>query len=303
MEAKAIANLVEFVNAEFEEIVNAILNSPGRVVLTGIGKSANIANKTVATLNSTGTPALFMHAADAIHGDLGIVQKNDVVICASKSGESPEIKALIPLIKNMGNTIVAMVGKMDSFLAKNSDYILNCTVDEEACPYNLAPTTSSATQLAMGDALAMALMEARGFTDSDFARYHPGGALGKRLYIRVGDLVENSPQVAPSTTMSDLILEMSRGRMGATAVVENEKLVGFITDGDLRRMLEKGEDYSGHLASDIMNATPKTLDHHALAVKAFEVMESHNITQIIVTEDGNYKGIVHLHDILKEGIF
>ncbi|NNE54429.1 MAG: KpsF/GutQ family sugar-phosphate isomerase [Flavobacteriales bacterium] len=305
MEADAIARLIEYVNDDFEQVVHLILNSKGRVVLTGIGKSANIANKTVATLNSTGTPAIFMHAADAIHGDLGNVQDDDVVICASKSGNSPEIKMLIPLVKNLGNPVVAMVGNLDSFLAQHSDHVINCSVEQEACPYNLAPTTSSATQLAMGDALAMALMDARGFTARDFAKYHPGGSLGKRLYTRVGDLLspEAAPKVGRKAPMSEVIMAMSAGRVGATAVVDGQAVVGMITDGDLRRMMERNADFSKSNAESIMSTAPKTLEAEELAVRAFDMMESHNITQIIVTREGHYAGIVHLHDILKEGIY
>ncbi len=275
------------------------------MVITGIGKSANIANKIVATLNSTGTPAVFMHAADAIHGDLGNVQKNDVVICISKSGESPEIKVLTPLVKNMGNLLVGMVGNMDSFLAKQSDHILNTTVEVEACPNNLAPTSSTTAQLAMGDALAVALMECRGFKASDFAKYHPGGALGKKLYTRMGDLLfdDRKPQVGLEASLSEVILEISSNRLGATIVLEGEKVQGVITDGDLRRMLEKGVDVSALKAKDIMSANPKTISIDSLAVDGFHLMEKNKITQLVVTNGDSYAGIVHLHDILKEGIY
>jgi len=305
IEANAVSNLSRFINDDFEQSVRLILNSAGRVVVTGIGKSANIANKIVATLNSTGTPALFMHAADAIHGDLGNVQNDDVVICISKSGSSPEIKVLVPLVKSMGNTLIAMVGNLDSFLAQHADFVLNTTVEKEACPHNLAPTASTTAQLAMGDAVAMCLMELRGFGASDFARYHPGGALGKKLYLRVHDLVDASrkPSVSPSTNLKEVIIEISKNRLGATAVESDGQLVGVVTDGDLRRMLEMGKDIQTSLASDIMTKSPKSIDADALAVEAFQILESHNITQLLVTQNGKFFGIVHLHDLLKEGIY
>ncbi|MCB0760809.1 MAG: KpsF/GutQ family sugar-phosphate isomerase [Flavobacteriales bacterium] len=305
LEAQAINQLVDYIDDQFVQVVQLILQSDGRVVITGIGKSANIANKIVATLNSTGTPAVFMHAADAIHGDLGNVQKHDIVICISKSGESPEIKVLIPLLKNMGNTLVGMVGNLGSFLAERSDWILNTTVSAEACPNNLAPTSSTTAQLAMGDALAVALMECRGFKASDFARYHPGGALGKRLYTHMSDLIspDRQPKVQVNTPIPDVIVEISSNRLGATVVMENNRIVGIITDGDLRRMLEKGLDMSTLLAKDIMSVTPKTVESDALAVDGFHLMESNSISQIVVIDQGEYAGIVHLHDILKEGIY
>jgi arabinose-5-phosphate isomerase len=305
LEADAIANLTNFIGEDFEQATRLILRSKGRVVITGIGKSANIANKIVATLNSTGTPAIFMHAADAIHGDLGNVQKDDVVVCISKSGNTPEITALLPLLRNMGNSIIAMVGNLESDLARGANHILNTTVSQEACPHNLAPTTSTAAQLAMGDALAIAIMEARGFSEKDFAKFHPGGALGKRLYTTVGDLVrqEQAPKVEASTSLKDTILEISRGRLGATAVIKNRQLEGIVTDGDLRRMLENGANINELTAADVMTKNPKTLDADALAVKAFEVMEQNNITQIVILQSGEYLGIVHLHEILKAGIF
>ncbi len=305
IEADAISHLADLIDDQFVSVVQLILQSEGRVVITGIGKSANIANKIVATLNSTGTPAVFMHAADAIHGDLGNVQKNDVVICISKSGESPEIKVLTPLVKNMGNLLVGMVGNMDSFLAKQSDHILNTTVEVEACPNNLAPTSSTTAQLAMGDALAVALMECRGFKASDFAKYHPGGALGKKLYTRMGDLLfdDRKPQVGLEASLSEVILEISSNRLGATIVLEGEKVQGVITDGDLRRMLEKGVDVSALKAKDIMSANPKTISIDSLAVDGFHLMEKNKITQLVVTNGDSYAGIVHLHDILKEGIY
>lgn len=303
LEAEAISKLADNIGEGFDDVVRLILQSKGRVVITGIGKSANIANKTVATLNSTGTPALFMHAADAIHGDLGNVQDDDIVICISKSGNSPEIKALVPLVKNLGNPLVAMVGNIESSLAKESQHILDTTVEKEACPHNLAPTTSTAAQLAMGDALAMALMEARGFTARDFATYHPGGSLGKKLYTTVGSLVERGPHVSLSTPMEEVLVEISKGRLGATAVLDNGQVVGIVTDGDLRRLLEKGEKLNEATAESMMSPNPKTMDGERLAVAAFELMESNSITQIVITGDGQYRGIVHLHDILKEGIF
>jgi arabinose-5-phosphate isomerase len=305
IESESVKNLTNYLDEGFAKIVETLYVSKGRVVFTGIGKSANIANKLVATFNSTGTPALFMHAADAIHGDLGLVQKDDVVICISKSGNSPEIKALTPLVKNMGNILVGMVGNMQSFLALQSDMILNTTVAEEACPNNLAPTSSTTAQLAMGDAVAVCLMKLKGFTSSDFARYHPGGALGKKLYLRVEDLLRSElPQVALRATIREVIVEISSKRLGATAVIDNKKLVGIITDGDLRRMLEKGLSIETTLASDVMSSSPKTILVDALAVEAFQVMESANIMQLIaVDEEQIPKGIIHLHDILKEGIF
>ena len=305
LESEAIANLANFIDGAFEQAVQRIFNGSGRVVVTGIGKSANIANKLVATLNSTGTPAVFMHAADAIHGDLGNVQKQDIVLCISKSGNSPEIKALVPLVKSMGNLLVGMAGNLEGYLAKHSDLVLNTTVEQEACPNNLAPTTSTAAQLAMGDALAVALMEVRGFSSDDFAKYHPGGALGKRLFVRLEHLLDNetTPQVGPDTPIREVILEISGGRQGAAAVIDGSNLVGIITDGDVRRMIENHQDFLNLSARDIMGAAPKTLEAEELAVRAFELMERNSISQVLVTRDGTYVGIVHLHDILKEGIF
>lgn len=305
MEAQAIEHLLQFVDDRFEAIANLLLQSKGRLVVTGIGKSANIAQKLVATFISTGQPAVFMHAADAIHGDLGTVQKDDVVLCISKSGDSPEIKVLVPLIKSMGNVLVGMVSNMNGYLAEQSNYVLQTTVEKEACPNNLAPTTSTTAQLAMGDALAVALMECRGFSSADFARYHPGGALGKKLYVRMGDLVAKNakPQVALHTPIREVIIEISSKRLGAAAVMHNQSIAGVITDGDIRRMLEKNMDLNSTVASDIMGKNPKTIDAEELAVNGFHVMESNQITQLIVTSQGDYLGIVHLHDILKEGIF
>lgn len=304
LEADAVRGLTAFVDERFAAIVEILLHAKGRVVVTGIGKSANIANKMVATFNSTGTPALFMHAADAIHGDLGLVQDGDVVLCISKSGNSPEIKALVPLVKSMGNPLIGMVGNLDSFLAQRADHVLNTTVDREACPNNLAPTTSTTAQLAMGDALAICLMEERGFSASDFARYHPGGALGKRLYTTLADLVNADlrPVVAPSTSVRDAILEISAKRLGAAAVVVNDEVVGVVTDGDIRRMLQRDLDISATKVEDIMSKHPKTMDEEELAVEALLLLESNSISQVIVTHDGKYRGIVHLHDLLREGI-
>ncbi|MDG1159124.1 MAG: KpsF/GutQ family sugar-phosphate isomerase [Flavobacteriales bacterium] len=298
--------LTEFIDNQFESIVDLIHQSNGRLVVTGIGKSANIAQKMVATFNSTGTPSMFMHAADAIHGDLGIVQKDDIVICISKSGNSPEIKVLAPLVKSMGNVLIGMVGNLGSDLAAKSDFILNTTVRKEACPNNLAPTSSTTAQLAMGDALAVCLMEKRGFSDRDFARYHPGGALGKRLFVKMSDLLpaEKAPAVDVSASIQEAIVEISAKRQGATAVIESGNLLGIVTDGDLRRMLHAGKNMSELSLVEIMTRSPKSISGDELAVVGFELMEKHSITQLIVTdEQGKYSGIVHLHDILREGIF
>ena len=306
LESAAIANLAKLLDENFEKAVNFILNSNGRVIVTGIGKSANIATKIVATFNSTGTPAIFMHAADAIHGDLGNVQKNDIVICLSKSGNTPEIKVLVPLIKNYGNKIIAITGNIDSFLGKNADFTLNTFVEKEACPNNLAPTTSTTAQLVMGDALAVCLQDLRGFSKKDFAKYHPGGALGKRLYLRVSDLIKNNqiPKVNASDSVAKVIVEISERRLGVTAVLENKKIVGIITDGDLRRMLSKTTDINHFTAKDIMGKNPKTVQENAMAIEALEKLESNNITQILVVDaQEKYIGIVHLHDLIKEGIF
>lgn len=306
-ESKAIANLTNLIDANFEKAIQFILNSKGRVVVTGIGKSANIATKIVATLNSTGTPAIFMHAADAIHGDLGIIQKDDVVICISKSGNTPEIKVLVPLIKNSENKIIAITGNADSFLGTHADFTLNTYVEKEACPNNLAPTTSTTAQLVMGDALAVCLLKMKGFTEKDFAKYHPGGALGKRLYLRVSDLINNNevPKVAESTPVAQVIVEISEKRLGVTAVLNDKnRITGIITDGDVRRMLNKTLEISALTAKDIMGDNPKTIAQEAMAIEALETLENNNITQILVTDDQeNYVGVVHLHDLIKEGIF
>ncbi|WP_299017116.1 KpsF/GutQ family sugar-phosphate isomerase [uncultured Polaribacter sp.] len=306
LESEAIKNLAILLDDNFEKAVNFILNANGRVVITGIGKSANIATKIVATLNSTGTPAIFMHAADAIHGDLGNVQKNDVVICLSKSGNTPEIKVLVPLIKNYGNKIIAITGNINSFLGKNADYTLNTFVEKEACGNNLAPTSSTTAQLVMGDALAICLQELRGFSSKDFAKYHPGGALGKRLYLRVADLISKNevPKIKSTDSIAKVIVEISEKRLGVTAVIENDKLVGIITDGDIRRMLAKTTAIDNFKAKDIMGKNPKTIGINAMAVEALEKLESNNITQILVVDDNEkYTGVVHLHDLIKEGIF
>lgn len=304
IEADSITNLVNFIDADFAECVKLIYGSKGRVVITGIGKSAIIAQKIVATMNSTGTPAIFMHAADAIHGDLGTIQQEDVVICISKSGNTPEIKVLVPLLKHGGNKLIALVGNTDSYLAHEADHVLNCSVEKEACPNNLAPTSSTTAQMAMGDALAVCLLDHRDFTSKDFAKYHPGGALGKKLYLKVGDISSQNqkPQVKPGDLIRSVILEISSKRLGATAVVENDKLIGVITDGDLRRMLEKTDSINTLKASDIMNSNPKQISADELAVNAMELLEKYNITQVIVTDNGKYHGFVHLHDLLKEGI-
>ena len=304
-ESDSIRKLADFIDDDFEKIVKLIYESNGRVVITGIGKSANIANKIVATLNSTGTPAIFMHAADAIHGDLGIIQKSDVIICISKSGNTPEIKVLIPLIKYRGNHLIGMVSNTDSFLAKNADYLLKATVDMEACPHNLAPTSSTTAQLVMGDALAVSLLEFRGFSKNDFAKVHPGGSLGKKLYLTIEDVYKQNqaPSVDANDPLKEVIIEISSKRLGATAVIENGKMVGIITDGDLRRMLQKNVQIEHITAKDIMTKDPKTIKKTELAINAFNLMEDHNITQLAVMENsGEYSGMVHLHDILKEGI-
>ena len=305
LEANSIANLENFINDDFVAAVQVIQASSGRVVVSGIGKSAIVAQKIVATFNSTGTPSLFMHAADAIHGDLGMIQSNDVVIIISKSGESPEIKVLVPLIQNFKNPIIGIVGNVNSFLAKHSTYILNTTVSQEACPNNLAPTSSTTAQMVMGDALAVVLMKLNGFTDKDFAKYHPGGNLGKRLYLRVDDLYKKNakPMVYSTTSLKDVIVEISTSRLGVTAVVNEQKeLKGIITDGDLRRMLEKTNDLSLITANDIATIQPKSISPNALAIEAFEIFKEHDITQLMVIDSNIYLGVLHLHDLVNEGI-
>lgn len=304
IEAEAIQDLSPAINKHFIAVCRLIHASEGRVVVSGIGKSAIIAGKIVATFNSTGTPAVFLHAADAIHGDLGMVQRNDVVILISNSGNTPEIKVLAPLVKSGGNTLVAMTGSRDSYLAKQADFLLETAVKAEACPLNLAPTSSTTAQLAMGDALAVCLLELRGFTAGDFARFHPGGALGKRLYLKVEDLVGANPRpvVRPDAPVLEVILEISSKRLGATAVVKGRQLVGIITDGDLRRMLQHEKNFDHLRAKDIMTQSPKTVPADTMAVEALALMKQHNITSLVVTDGTAYKGFVHLHDLLREGI-
>ena len=303
-EANSILGLKDLLTDDFTKVVDLILNSKGNVIVSGIGKSANIAQKIVATLNSTGTTAVFMHAADAIHGDLGIIRDEDIVIIISKSGETPEIKVLTPLIKIRKNKLVAIVGNTESFLAKEADFVINTTVPHEACPNNLAPTASTTAQLVMGDALAMALLKCRGFSAQDFAKFHPGGALGKRLYLRVGDLcVKNAkPMVKENDIMTKVILEITEKILGATAVMRDDKLVGIITDGDLRRMLMRHPNIEEVKAEDIMTRNPKTIEKNDLVVNALELMRNKSITQLPVMDNGNYVGMIHIHDIIKEGI-
>ncbi|MBD8490338.1 KpsF/GutQ family sugar-phosphate isomerase [Echinicola sp. CAU 1574] len=304
-EAEAVQNLANNIDGDFESCVTGILNSNGRVVITGVGKSAIVATKIVATLNSTGTPALFMHAADAIHGDLGMIQKEDFVICISKSGNTPEIKVLVPMLKRMGSKLVALVSNTDSYLADHADFVLNATIKAEACPLNLAPTTSTTAHMAMGDALAVCLLEARGFSSDDFAKYHPGGSLGKQLYLTVDDLVvkESVPMVKETADLKEVILEISGKRLGATAVLnEAQNLVGIVTDGDLRRMLEKGGDLGQVKAKDIMTKNPKTIEHKEYAIRALNKMKEHNITQLVVMKKESLLGFIHIHDLMKEGI-
>jgi len=304
VEASAISNLVHAINDDFIKCVGLILRSKGRVIVTGIGKSAIIGQKIVATLNSTGTPAIFMHAADAIHGDLGIIQKEHVVICLSKSGETPEIKVLIPLLKEYGSSLIAVVGNTRSYLAKQADFVIDTTVPIEACPNNLAPTTSTTAQLVMGDALAVCLLQARGFTSDDFARLHPGGVIGKQLYLKVSDIyVTNmAPTVQYNDDIKSVIVEISSKRLGATAVLKKNKLVGIITDGDLRRMLEKKTDIGVLKAEDIMSSSPRTINPDTLVIHALSLMRQNNITQLLVVDKNKYIGVIHIHDILREGI-
>lgn len=303
-ESESIANLVQFLDDDFAKAAEIIYNSKGRLVVTGIGKSALIATKIVATLNSTGTPSMFLHAAEAIHGDLGMVQPGDVVICISKSGNSPEIKVLVPLLKRFGNVLIGMTANKNSFLGKESDFVLNAYVESEACPNNLAPTNSTTAQLVLGDAIAVCLMEMRNFKSEDFAKYHPGGALGKKLLLRVGDMLDGThkPEVAPESSIKAAIVEISEKRLGVTAVIENHKIIGIITDGDIRRMLNDRDNIAGVTAADIMTRNPKTIRSTDMAADALNTMENHAITQLVVADDGEYKGILHLHDILKEGI-
>jgi arabinose-5-phosphate isomerase len=305
LEAGAVAGLADYINADFEKAVNLIADCRGRIVITGMGKSAVIAQKIVATLNSTGTPSIFMHAGDAIHGDLGMVLADDIVIIISKSGESTEIKFLVPLIKNFGNTIIAIVGNADSYLAKYSNIVLNTTVPQEACPNNLAPTSSTTAQLVMGDALAVCLMELRGFKSDDFAKFHPGGSLGKKLYLRVGDLYihNEKPSILATQSLKEAIMEMTRKRLGITAVVDAENnLLGIITDGDLRRMLEKSVAIDQIKVGDVMTKDPKTITADMLAVEALDILRQKEISQLVVVENRKYLGIIHIHDLVKEGL-
>ena len=303
-ESKSIAKLADLLTDDFLKAVEIIYNSKGRLVVTGIGKSAIIAQKIVASMNSTGTPSLFLHASEAIHGDLGMVQPDDVVICISKSGNSPEIKVLVPILKHFGNSLIAITGNTTSFLAKGADFILDTTVESESCPNNLAPTNSTTAQLVMGDALAVCLMELREFKAQDFAKYHPGGALGKKLLLRVGDMLDQShkPEVTPDTNIKKVIFEISEKRLGVTAVIENNKVIGIITDGDIRRMLNNNDTFAYLTAKDIMTKNPKTIQLSSMVTDALNILEDFSITQLIVTDHEEYKGVLHLHDILKEGI-
>ena len=304
IESLAISQLADFIDDSFAVAVELIYNSKGRVIITGIGKSAIIANKIVATLNSTGTPSVFMHAADAIHGDLGLILTDDVVVCISKSGNTPEIKVLIPFLKNAGNTLIAITGNEKSMLAEQADFVFNSYVEKEACPNNLAPTTSTTAQLVIGDALAVCLLEVRGFSKDDFAKYHPGGALGKKLFLRVRDLLalNEIPDVSLDASIRDVIIEISEKRLGVTAVTKDRKIIGIITDGDLRRMLAKTDDFSQLCAKDIMSENPKTISIDAMAIEAMELMDTHEISQLVVEDQGRYAGIIHIHDLIKEGI-
>jgi arabinose-5-phosphate isomerase len=305
LEAESIAGLANFIDDAFIKAVEAIEASGGRVVVSGIGKSAIIAQKIVATFNSTGTPGLYMHAADAIHGDLGMIQPNDVVIVISKSGNSPEIKVLVPFIRRFGNTLIGMVGNVDSYLALQADIVLNTTVSQEACPNNLAPTSSTTAQMVMGDALAVSLMEVKGFTGDDFARYHPGGTLGKKLFMRVSDLIANNPvpKVSPDTPLPETVIEMTSKLMGATVVVNPDGTIyGIITDGDLRRMLASKQPINGVFARDICSRSPRQISPDALAVEALDHMRKNDITHLVVSENNRYIGILHLHDLVKEGL-
>lgn len=303
-ESESIANLVHYLTEDFAKSVALIFKSKGRLVITGIGKSAIIAQKIVATLNSTGTPSIFLHASEAVHGDLGMVLPEDVIICISKSGNSPEIKVLVPLLKRFGNTLIGMTADLNSFLGKESHFILHAHVDKEACPNNLAPTNSTTAQLVLGDALAVALMEVRNFKNEDFAIYHPGGALGKKLLLKVKDMLDttHAPQVAPTDSIKKVIMEISEKRLGVTAVVENDTVIGIITDGDIRRMLNTRDTFADLVAQDIMTKNPKNIESSILVSEALNILENNSITQLVVLENNKYLGILHLHDILKEGI-
>lgn len=303
-QSNAIKNIANLLNESFADVVELILKTNGRVIITGIGKSAIIANKIVATLNSTGTPAIFMHAADAIHGDLGLVQKKDIVICISKSGNTPEIKVLVPLLKQVGNPLIAITGNINSYLGEQADFVFNSYVKKEVCPNNLAPTTSTTAQLVLGDALAVCLLEMRDFSSDDFAKYHPGGTLGKKLFLTVKDLstYNEKPNVKLNSSIKEVIVEISEKRLGVTAVTKGGKIQGIITDGDLRRMLANTDDFSKLCAEDIMTKNPKSIDSDAMAVDAMQLMEEHEISQLLVTQNGVYAGVIHLHDLVKEGI-
>ena len=303
-QSNAIKNIAKLLNESFADVVELILKTNGRVIITGIGKSAIIANKIVATLNSTGTPAIFMHAADAIHGDLGLVQKKDIVICISKSGNTPEIKVLVPLLKQAGNPLIAITGNINSYLGEQADFVFNSYVKKEVCPNNLAPTTSTTAQLVLGDALAVCLLEMRDFSSDDFAKYHPGGTLGKKLFLTVKDLstYNEKPNVKLNSSIKEVIVEISEKRLGVTAVTKDGKIQGIITDGDLRRMLAYTDDFSKLCAEDIMTNNPKSIDSDAMAVDAMQLMEEHEISQLLVTQNGVYAGVIHLHDLVKEGI-
>lgn len=303
-ETDAIAQLNNRLTDDFPEAIQIILSSEGRLIVAGVGKSANIANKMVATFNSTGQPSVFLHASDALHGDLGNIQKNDVLICISKSGNTEEIKMLVPLVKNLGNKIISICGNKESYLAKESDLFIDSTVEKEACPNNLAPTSSTTAQIVLGDAMAVCLLKLRNFSDSDFARFHPGGTLGKRLYLKVSDIISEQSKaiVSPNDSINSVIIEISNKRLGSTAVIDDRKLIGIITDGDLRRMLENNSDISSLKASDIMCTTPKKISSDTLASFALTILEQNNISQLVVIDNEKYIGIIHIHDILKEGI-
>jgi len=305
VETEALSHLQNALDDSFVQAVTKILTSKGRLIITGVGKSANVATKIVATMNSTGTPAVFMHASDAVHGDLGIIQQDDIVLIISKSGNTPEIKVLIPLIKNFGNIIIGLTADKDSYLGQKSDILLYTPLEKEACPNNLAPTTSTTLQMVMGDALAVALLQTKGFNEKDFAKYHPGGSLGKKLYLRVKDVLDNQniPQSSPDDSIVDVIVEISRKRLGATAIIDNNIILGIITDGDIRRMLQKNININELKAKDIMSSSPKTISHNALAVEALKKMKENNINQLLVVDEkGYYNGMIHLHDLLKEGL-
>ena len=305
LEADSILELIPYAGESLITAVELLAECKGRVVISGIGKSAIVAQKIVATLNSTGTPALFMHAADAIHGDLGMIQEEDIVIVISKSGDSPEIKVLVPLVKNFGNKLIGMVGNVHSYLATHADVVINTTVSQEACPNNLAPTTSTTAQMVMGDVLAICLIEVKDFKTVDFARFHPGGVLGKKMYLKCGDLIKlhEKPFVEENDSIKKVIVEISKKRLGATAILnKNDEPVGIITDGDIRRMFENYDDFNKLIATDIMTPHAKKIDSDALAVEALQIMKTHNISQLLVMHNNKYVGMLHLHDLIKEGI-